>query len=170
MIPLPVAPLTAEGFAPWGDVIEARGTPDRLINQGLCGRFHDLARLDFGDGRAGLSLFDAEARHLPHVVDMVERHPDGSQAFIPVSGVPFLVIVAEDAGGVPVRLRAFVTAPGQSVNLLRGVWHGVLAPLGSRGQFVVLDRIGDGPNLQEHWFDTPYVIDPVPDFRGTPAT
>jgi ureidoglycolate lyase len=84
--------------------------------------------------------------------------------------VPFLVIVAEDAGGVPVRLRAFVTAPGQSVNLLRGVWHGVLAPLGSRGQFVVLDRIGDGPNLQEHWFDTPYVIESVPDFRGAPAT
>lgn len=164
MIALDAAPLTAEAFAPWGDVIEARGTPDRLINQGLCGRFHDLARLDFGDGRAGISLFDAEARHLPHIVDMVERHPEGSQAFIPVSGVPFLVIVAEDAGGVPVRLRAFVTVPWQSVNLLRGVWHGVLAPLERAGQFVVLDRIGDGPNLQEHWFETPYVIDSVSDF------
>ena len=48
MIPLEVAPLTAEAFAPWGDVIEARGAPDRLINQGMCGRHHDLARLDFG--------------------------------------------------------------------------------------------------------------------------
>lgn len=170
MIPLDVAPLTAEAFAPWGDVIEARGTPDRLINHGLCARFHDLARLDFGDGHAGLSLFDAEARHLPHIVDMVERHPEGSQAFMPVSGARFLVVVADDAGGVPFSLRAFVTAPGQSVNLMRGVWHGVLAPLERAGQFVVLDRIGDGPNLQEHWFDTPYVIDSVPDFRGTPAT
>jgi len=170
MIALPVAPLTSAAFAPWGDVIEKRGAPDRLINQGMCGRFDDLARLDFDDGRAGLSLFDAEARRLPHVVDMVERHPKGSQAFIPVSGVPFLVIVADDAGGVPVGLRAFITAPGQSVNLLRGIWHGVLAPLESSGQFVVLDRIGDGDNLQEHWFDTPYVIDSVPDFWGDPAT
>ncbi|MGR3619559.1 MAG: ureidoglycolate lyase [Roseovarius sp.] len=159
-----MAPLTAEAFAPWGDVIEARGAPDRLINQGMCGRHHDLARLDFGDGRAGLSLFDARARHLPHVVDMVERHPEGSQAFMPVSGARILVVVADDDGGVPVRPRAFVTAPGQSVNLLRGVWHGVLAPLGAAGQFVVLDRIGGGPNLEEHWFDTPYVIESVPDF------
>jgi len=164
MIPLDVAPLTAEAFAPWGDVIEARGAPDRLINQGMCGRHHDLARLDFGDGRAGLSLFDARARHLPHAVDMVERHPEGSQAFMPVSGARILVVVADDDGGVPVRPRAFVTAPGQSVNLLRGVWHGVLAPLGAAGQFVVLDRIGEGPNLEEYWFDTPYVIESVPDF------
>ncbi len=170
MIPLEVAPLTAEAFAPWGDVIEARGAPDRLINQGMCGRHHDLARLDFGDGRAGLSLFDASARHLPHVVDMVERHPAGSQAFMPVSGARFLVVVANDDGGVPVHPRAFVTAPGQSVNLLRGVWHGVLAPLGAAGQFVVLDRIGEGPNLEEHWFDTPYVVETVPDFWGAPAT
>ncbi len=170
MIPLDVAPLTAEAFALWGDVIEARGAPDRLINQGMCGRHHDLARLDFGDGRAGLSLFDAKARHLPHVIDMVERHPAGSQAFMPVSGARFLVVVADDDGGVPVRPRAFVTAPGQSVNLLRGVWHGVLAPLDAAGQFVVLDRIGEGPNLEEHWFDTPYVVETVPDFCGAPAT
>lgn len=168
MIGLPVTPLTAAAFAPWGDVIEVRGAPDRLINQGLCGRYHDLARLDFGDGRAGLSLFDAEARHLPHVIDMVERHPEGSQAFIPVSRVPFLVIVADDADGVPVDLRAFVTGPGQSVNLLRGVWHGVLAPLEQHGQFVVIDRIGEGVNLQEHWFDNPYVIEEAPGFCGSP--
>ena len=153
MIALEAHPLTAEDFAPWGDVIAARGAPDMMINQGMCGRFHDLARLDFGGGRAGISLFDARARHLPYVVDMVERHPEGSQAFIPVSGVPFLVVVADDAGGVPVRPRAFVTAPGQGVNLLRGVWHGVLAPLERPGQFVVVDRIGDGANLDEHWFD-----------------
>lgn len=162
--------LSAAAFAPWGDVIEARGAPDRMINQGLCGRFHDLARLDFGDGRAGLSVFDAEARHLPLRLEMLERHPEGSQAFIPVSGARFLVVVANDAGGRPARPRAFVTAPGQSVNLLRGVWHGVLAPLGQAGQFVVIDRIGPGANLEEHWLDEPYVISAPPDLRGTPAT
>lgn len=153
------APLTAEAFAPYGDVIEASGAPDKLINQGLCGRHHDLARLEFADGRAGVSLFDARARSLPHVVDMVERHPMGSQAFIPVSGVPFLVVVAEDDGGTPVRLKAFVTGPGQSINLHRGVWHGVLAPLNAPGQFVVVDRIGAGDNLQEFWFETHYVVE-----------
>lgn len=158
---LTVAPLTAEGFAPFGDVIEARGTPTKMINQGMCGRYHDVAQLDFADGRAGISLFDAKARHLPHVVDMVERHPEGSQAFMPISPVCFLVVVAEDSDGAPVNLRAFITAPGQSINLHRGVWHGVLAPIGDPGHFVVVDRIGDGPNLEEHWFDEPYTVEAI---------
>ncbi|MFZ1725323.1 MAG: ureidoglycolate lyase [Albidovulum sp.] len=156
---LDVRPLTCSEFSPFGDVIELSGPPDKLINQGMCGRHHDLARLDFADGRAGISLFDAKARTFPHVVDMVERHPDGSQAFIPTSGVAMLVVVAEDAGGKPVNLRAFASRPGQAINLHRGVWHGVLAPIGKPGQFVVVDRIGDGANLEEHWFDDPYVIE-----------
>lgn len=153
------APLTAEAFASYGDVIEVAGKPDKIINQGLCARHHDLARLDFGNGRAGISLFDAKARTFPYVVDMVERHPLGSQAFVPVSQVPFLVIVAEDDAGTPVRLKAFVTGPGQSINLHRGVWHGVLAPINSPGQYVVVDRIGSGDNLQEFWFETQYVVE-----------
>lgn len=156
---LTAVPLTAEGFAPYGDVIEVAGAPDKMINQGMCGRHHDRARLDFGEGgRAGISLFDARARHLPHKVDMVERHPDGSQAFVPVSGVPMLVVVAEDAGGVPVELKAFISQPGQSINLHRGTWHGVLAPLGAPGQYIVVDRIGQTPNLEEHWFQDPYTV------------
>nr|WP_281502797.1 ureidoglycolate lyase [Aliiroseovarius sp. F47248L] len=154
-------PLTAAAFAPFGEVIEVSGDPDKIINQGMCGRHHDLAKLDFADGRAGISLFDAKARSFPHIVDMVERHPDGSQAFIPVSGVPMLVIVAEDQDGVPVNLMAFVSQPGQSINLHRGVWHGVLAPIEKPGQFIVIDRIGDGSNLQEHWFDDPYIVQSV---------
>ena len=95
---------------------------------------------------------------MPHVVDMVERHPDGSQAFIPVSQVRFLVVVADDDDGVPVNLKAFLTAPGQSINLRRGVWHGVLTPIDAPGQFAVVDRIGDGPNLDEYWFETPVTV------------
>ena len=94
---------------------------------------------------------------------MVERHPDGSQAFLPISPVRFLVVVADDANGVPVNLKAFFTARGQSINLCRGVWHGVLAPIGQPGKFVVVDRIGDGPNLEEYWFDNPMVVTSVPD-------
>ncbi|NBD30845.1 MAG: ureidoglycolate lyase [Alphaproteobacteria bacterium] len=152
-------PLTVAAFAPFGDVLEATGAPDRIINQGLCGRYHDRAALDFNAGRAGISLFKAEPRSLPYRLDMVERHPDGSQAFLPMSMDPFLVIVAPDAGGRPGQPRAFITAPGQGVNYHRGVWHGVLAPLSEPGLFAVIDRIGDGPNLEEYWFDQEVVIE-----------
>lgn len=153
-----IQPLTAEAFKPYGDVLDASGTPDKIINQGLCGRFHDLARLDFAHGRAGISLFRAQPRALPLTLDMVERHPDGSQAFLPMSEHPFLVIVAPDQGGVPGHPLAFLTQPGQGVNYHRGTWHGVLTPLHEPGLFAVVDRIGDGPNLQEHWFDQPFTI------------
>jgi ureidoglycolate lyase len=151
-------PLTAEAIAPYGEVIEASGSPDKIINQGMCGRYHDLAALDFTDGRAGISLFDAKARHLPCKVEMVERHPQGSQAFIPVNAVPMLVVVADDQDGTPVNPRAFLSAPGQSINLRRNIWHGVLSPIGAPGTYVVIDRIGDGPNLEEHWFDAPFIV------------
>ena len=142
-----IQPLTPEAFAPFGDVLEAVGDPDKIINQGLCGRYHDRARLDFGTGRAGISLFKAEPRSLPYRLDLVERHPEGSQAFIPMSLDPFLVIVAPDEGDRPGTPRAFLTTPGQGINFHRGTWHGVLTPLAAPGLFTVIDRIGDGPNL-----------------------
>ena len=150
--------LTAEAFAPFGDVIELRDAPDKIINQGLCGRHHDLAALDFGDGRAGISLFDAKPRTLPYRLDLVERHPDGSQAFIPMSQTSFLVIVAPDNKGTPDTPLAFLTSPGQGINLHRGTWHGVLTPLQAPGLFAVIDRIGDGPNLEEFRFEQPYTV------------
>lgn len=152
------APLTAEAFAPFGDLLDVHGAPDRLINEGMCGRYHDRARLDFGDGRAGISLFDAVPRSLPYRFDLVERHPLGSQAFVPMCLCSFLVIVAPDAGGVPSAPRAFVTAPGQGINLHRGTWHGVLTPLEAPGLFAVVDRIGDGVNLEEHRYDESWVV------------
>jgi len=154
--------LTAEAFAPFGDVLDCSGPPDKMINAGLCGRYHDRATLDFGDGRAGISLFQAELRALPYEFDLVERHPDGSQAFIPMSPDPFLVIVAPEMGGVPGDPLAFLTAPGQGINFHRGTWHGVLTPLSGPGLFAVVDRIGDGSNLEEHVFDAPWIVPPSP--------
>jgi ureidoglycolate lyase len=151
-------PLTPSAFAPFGDVLDTSGPPDRLINAGLCGRWHDRARLDVTDGRAGISLFRSETRTLPYRLDLLERHPRGSQAFLPMSPDPFLVIVAEDDGGTPARIRAFLTAPGQGINLLRNTWHGVLTPLHPPGLFAVIDRIGDGPNLEEYHLPTPLLI------------
>jgi ureidoglycolate lyase len=161
-------PLTAEAFAPFGDVLEARGTPDMVINAGMCGRFHDRARLDWGGGRAGVSVFDARPRRLPYALDLLERHPLGSQCFVPMQSDEWLVTVAPDAGGRPGRPLAFLAAPGQAVNLLRNVWHGVLTPLGPVGEgasglFAVIDRIappGEAPgaNLEEHRLDPPLSI------------
>jgi len=159
MTEIKIQPITAEAFAPYGDVIEVSGTPDKIINQGLCGRFHDLARMAFGtDGRAGISLFQAELRILPLTLDMVERHPEGSQAFLPMSMDGFLVIVAPDENGAPGTPLAFMTKPGQGVNYLPNTWHGVLTPVAGSGLFAVIDRIGVTPNLQEFWFPDPFVV------------
>ena len=152
-------PLTQAAFAPFGEVLDASGAPDKIINAGLCGRHHDRARLDFGPGgRAGISVFNAEPRSLPYRSDLVERHPEGSQAFLPMTEHPFLVIVAPDLSGKPGAPLAFITAPRQGINLHRGTWHGVLTPLHAPGLFAVVDRIGGTPNLEEYRYPTPYEV------------
>jgi ureidoglycolate lyase len=147
-------PLTADAFAPFGDVLDATGD-FRLINDGMCRRFHDRALLDFADGRAGISIFDAQPRSLPYAFDLIERHPLGSQAFIPMTQDPFLVIVAASPPDTP---RAFLTNGAQGISLHRGTWHGVLTPLHAPGLFAVVDRIGEGANLQEHRYAAPWVV------------
>ena len=155
-----IRPLTAEAFAPFGDVLDATGAPDKMINAGKCGRHHDRAQLDFGpQGRAGISIFNAEPRSLPYTLDLMERHPEGSQAFLPMSAEPFLVIVAEDAGGRPGTPSAFITAPHQGINFHRGTWHGVLTPLAEPGLFAVIDRIGATPNLEASYLMEPLIVD-----------
>lgn len=148
-------PLTPEAFAPFGDVLDATGD-FRLINDGMCQRHHDRATLDFGpDGRAGISIFQARPRALPYRFDLIERHPDGSQAFLPMSEHPFLVIVATGPEAAP---RAFLTSGAQGINLHRGTWHGVLAPLSAPGLFAVVDRIGATPNLEEYRYAEPWTV------------
>lgn len=156
---IPLRPLDAAAFAPFGEVIEARGAPTVMINGGTCARFSDLAALDFAEGgRAGISVFEGQPHALPLTLGMMERHPLGSQAFIPMARDPFVVIAAPDEDGVPGMPRAFLTAPGQGVNYRRNVWHGVLTPLHHAATFAVIDRIGAGDNLEEHQFDAPWRI------------
>lgn len=148
-------PLTATSFAPFGDVLDATGD-FRLINAGLCQRYHDRAALDFGpDGRAGISIFRATPRAMPYSFDLIERHPDGSQAFVPMSQHPFLVIVSTGPDASP---RAFLTNGVQGINLHRGTWHGVLTPLHSPGLFAVVDRIGTTPNIEEFRYPEPWTV------------
>lgn len=144
---LNVAPLTAEAFAPFGDVIEAAASRrHHPVNAGLALRFHDLATLDTGrdGGRPMVSIFRAQALAQPLRLRLVERHLLGSQAFVPMAGQRFLVVVAP-AGPAPRRedLRAFVTSPGQGVNYAAGTWHHPLLSLDG-GDYLVIDRGGPG--------------------------
>lgn len=151
-------PVTAEAFAPFGQVLEPGSVSPTMINEGLCARFTDLATMDVVDGRIGMSLFQAEIRPIPHRLTLLERHPLGSQCFIPLGNSSFLVIVAPDHGGVPGLPSAFVAGPEQPVNIHRNIWHGVLTPISGSGLFAVIDRIGPGPNLEEHPLSEPVDI------------
>lgn len=159
-----IEPLTAEAFAPFGQVIELDGATHYPINNGMTERYHDLARIELGGvhARPLISLFRGQPYDLPLNLSLVERHPLGSQAFYPLSSNPWLIIVAEDAGGTPTRLRAFSPAPGQGVNIAMNTWHGVLTPLVDVSDFLVVDRGGDGNNLEEFHFDVPPVIRHAP--------
>lgn len=158
MIDILAQPLSRDVFAPFGDVLEATGTPDTVINAGRCGRFHDLAKVDCLEHRMGISIFDSETCTLPYSLHLMERHPLGSQAFIPMTPAGFLVIVAEDAEGTPSQPQAFLSTPYQSINIHRNVWHSPLVPLAAPGIFAVVDYVGTEPNLEEYTFPQPYRV------------
>jgi ureidoglycolate lyase len=153
-------PLTKGVFAPFGDVIETAGAHHFPINSGNCERYHDLARLDVlgENARQILSIFDTKPYALPHRLTMVERHPLGSQTFMPLNENPFLVIVAPDEDGVPGTPLAFMTASGQGLNYAANTWHGVVTAVGQSQRFLVIDRGGDGNNLEEHYYSEPFLI------------
>jgi ureidoglycolate lyase len=140
-------PLCAAAFEPFGQVIEAGpGATHYAINDGFAERFHDLARVDTssGGGKALVSIFRARPRALPLRLGVMERHALGSQLFMPLAPLRFLVVVAA-AGPAPraVQLRCFLAGSGQGVNLARGTWHHPLLALDA-GDFLVIDRGGPG--------------------------
>ncbi len=153
---LRVEPLTRAAFQPFGDVIDAEGAQHFEINNGSTTRFHDLARIDVAaeGGRALVNIFRARPLPMPLAIAMMEKHPLGSQAFIPLAAAPFLVIVAPPGDAVaPPDLRAFLAQGRQGVNYARGVWHHPVIALGRQTDFLVIDRGGPGDNLAEFFFD-----------------
>lgn len=153
-------PLTRENFAGLGDVIETEGAHHYPINNGKCERYHDLARVETAgpNARTLVNIFRGTPYTFPLRLSMVERHPFGSQAFVPLTSRPFLVVVCDDTDEGPGTPQAFVTNGAQGVNYPRNRWHAVLTPIGEPQDFVVVDRGGDGNNLEEHHFDEPWVI------------
>jgi ureidoglycolate lyase len=163
MLKLTPEPLTKAGFAAFGDVVELDGTIPIEINQGFARRFNALATVDVinDGGSVNISLFEARPRPQPIAIKLMERHPLGTQLFMPLQDKPWLVVVCADPHD-PASYRAFAATGRQGVNYGRNVWHHPLLilaqdlgqDLGDDERFMVVDRAGQD-NLEEVWLDQP---------------
>jgi ureidoglycolate lyase len=170
---LSIEPLTVAAFAPFGAVIQTDGAERVMINEGTTTRFHALAGVDVesdagaGSGRAILSIFRGTRRPDPIAIRMMERHPLGSQAFMPLAAHEWLVVVAptnaDDSAPNFDALRCFRAAGSVGVNYARNVWHHPLLVLQPAQDFLIIDRAGPADedkaaNLQEYWLDAPVAV------------
>ncbi|MFT4065529.1 ureidoglycolate lyase [Paraburkholderia sp.] len=153
---LPLEPLTRDRFASFGDVVEIGGKQGFQINDGMARRYHDLAHIDVAreHGRPIVSILTTRPNTFPFTVKCVQRYPLSSQAFIPLTGCPFVVVVAEERNAdKPKRLSAFITDGTQGVNYRPGTWHHTLIVPDREAAFLVIDRGGPGENCDQHWFE-----------------
>ena len=147
--------LTSDNFAAFGDVIMTDGAERLMINEGTTERFYDLAKVDVESegGHTLINIFRGQARPQPIEIKMMERHPLGSQAFIPLQNKPYLVVVAPVADSVgPEDLQVFMADGNQGVNYQRDLWPHPLLVLEDNHEFLVVDRGGPEDNCTEHWF------------------
>lgn len=143
--------LSKAAFTEFGDVIEMEGAKHFGINSGTIERYHDLANIDVGvenQGRSNISIGSCnQPVSLPFTLQVMERHPEGTQAFIPMNETPVIVAVAPVSSHIDTEdIRVFVTNGKQGFNYKKGVWHMPLVSTESRQKFVIVDRIGPGDN------------------------
>ncbi|GHB69122.1 ureidoglycolate lyase [Psychrosphaera saromensis] len=154
-------PLTKDAFKVFGDVIEANEQANNFaINDGFTQRYHDLAKVDVNDkdGRVLVNIFRSTPLEQPIAIKMMERHPLGSQAFIPMGNNPYLVVVAP-AGEFDVnKIEVFLADSNQGVNYHKGTWHHFCLALNSESDFLVIDRGGEGGNCDVLELDGALVI------------
>lgn len=165
MLTLKPQPLTAEAFAPFGDVIETRDRDFFMINKGNTQRYHRLADVSLGkaEDTAIISIFKTHAYTMPMPISMLERHPLGSQAFIPLNAEPFLIVVAP-LGETPdvSKIQAFISDGQQGINYHTGVWHHPVISCAAEDSFLVIDRAGEGHNCDEYDFPAEMTIQLLP--------
>ena len=155
VISLAPEPLTRAAFAAYGDVIESSLDRSSAMNEARFARFDDLCRVDVGDGRVAISVARCRTpTSLPLRIDMVERHPLGSQAFVPLEPCRMVIVVAPPGEGVEVpELRAFVTNGRQGINYHRGTWHMPLIAFEAGQEFLIIDRGGSESNCEQRELD-----------------
>jgi ureidoglycolate lyase len=160
---LSITPLTRAGFAPFGQVIERDPATMRLINAGTTERYHALGRVEaLGESaEAVINLFRGQPRQFPYRIDMMERHPYGSQSFHPLDCRPWLVVVAEDQDGRPGRPHVFLASGDQGINYRANIWHHPLMTLREISDFLVVDRLGQEHNLEEYFYPVPFFVPEV---------
>lgn len=162
-ITLTAKPLTREAFAAYGDVVEIKDASHFSINEGTIERFHDLAQLDVGDDPQAKIVCSIAmcntASVLPYKINVVERHPLGTQLFYPLFAGPMFIVV-----GVPAQVpdpsafKAFVSNGQQGINFHRNVWHVPLISLNEGEKYIIVDRDGPGNNCDFHYFDDSFDI------------
>lgn len=161
-VKLQAVPLTSERFAPYGDVIESSRTKSDAMNAERFERFDDLCQVDIANGgKVAVSIARCRTpTSLPLRLDIVERHPLGSQAFIPLSPCRMVVVVAPAGESVDAtELRAFVSNGRQGINYKPGTWHMPLIAFEAGQEYLIIDRGGNEANCDIHTLDEAIVLD-----------
>lgn len=158
---LNLKPLTQEDFAPFGDVIQKQGRYPEEINYGQTRKYAGLAQVEVGDkeGTATLHIYRSRPVSLPFKIEVMENHPLGSQAFIPLQKRPFVVVVAPPSQALHFKsIQGFFTNGEQGVNLHKGVWHHYQLSLDETCDYLVIDRGGPGDNtIEQHLKQVLYI-------------
>ena len=153
-------PITKENFSKFGDMITTNDIKPLEINNGYAKRFDGIANVDTSkdNGETIISIFSALKRSFPMKIDMMEKHPLGSQAFVPMKETTFLVFVAPKGNKPDLnKIEAFIVPPGIGVNYNPGTWHFPLIATEDMN-FLVVDRKGSGDNLVIENLDKEEVI------------
>ncbi len=160
---LALEPLSKKAFEPFGNVIETSGAEHFSINAGTIERFHDLADVAIGEGENARVLINIASCNmpadLPYRLPFMERHPLGSQAFIPMDETPLIVAVAPKGDYIdPAKVKAYISNGRQGVNYHPGVWHMPLICLEKGQQMLLIDRGGAGKNCEEYHFPDHQIV------------
>ena len=141
--------ITKENFSKFGDMITTADIKPIEINEGYAKRFDGIANLNTSkdNGETTICIFSALKRSFPMKIDMMEKHPLGSQAFIPMKQTTFLVLVAPQGEKPDLnKIEAFIVPQEIGVNYNPGTWHFPLIATEDMN-FLVIDRKGSGDNL-----------------------
>ena len=152
--------ITRTNFVTYGDLISSDDIKPMDINAGYAKRFDNLANINTSkdEGKTVVSIFSALKRTFPMKIDMMEKHPLGSQAFIPMKETTFLSFVAPPGEKPDIdKIESFIISPRTGINYKPDIWHFPLIST-ENTNFLVIDRKGDGENLIIHKFEKEKII------------